>query len=68
MSSWSVKKNEMPNVFIYTERSSKLFSCRVSAWSEDLKTYVRGEVSRDECAELLKRVRENRDLEIVKIA
>jgi hypothetical protein len=68
MSSWSVEKNKLSNVFIHTGGSAKLFPCRVSAWSEDLRTYVRGEVSRDECAELLKRVRENRDLEIVKIA
>jgi hypothetical protein len=68
MSSWSVEKNKISNVFIHTGGSAKLFPCRVSAWSEDLVTYVRGEVSRDECAELLKRVRENRNLKIVKIA
>ena len=67
MSSWSVKKNAMPNVFIYTGRSSKLFSCRVSAWSEDLKTFVREDVSRGEAAKLLKRVRQTRNLKIVKL-
>jgi hypothetical protein len=68
MSSWSVEKNKISNVFIHTGGSAKLLPCRVSAWSEDLATYVRGDVSRDECAELLKRVRENRNLKIVKIA
>jgi hypothetical protein len=67
MSSWSVEKNKLCNVFIHTGGSAKLFPCRVSAWSEDLVTYVRGDVSRDECARLLKRVRENRDLKIVKM-
>jgi len=67
MSSWSVKKNEMPNVFIYTGRSSRLFSCRVSAWSEDLRDFVRQDLSRDEAARLLKRVRENRNLKIAKM-
>ena len=68
MSSWSVEKNKLPSAFIHTGGSAKLFPCRLSAWSEDLATYVRGDVSRDECAELLKRVRENRNLKIVKIA
>ena len=67
MSSWSVEKNELSNVFIHTGGSAKLFPCRLSAWSEDLRTYVRQDVSRDECARLLKRVRENRDLKIVKL-
>ena len=67
MSSWSVKKNQMPNVFIFTGGSAKFFSCRVSAWSEDLKTFVREDVSRGEAAKLLKRVREDCDLKIVKL-
>ena len=67
MSSWSVEKNKLSNVFIHTGGSAKLFPCRVSAWSEDLRTFVREDVSRDEAAKLLKRVRENRDLKIVKL-
>ena len=68
MSSWSVEKNKLPSAFIHTGGSAKLFPCRLSAWSKDLRTFVREDVSRDEAAKLLKRVRENRNLKIVKIA